>query len=338
MGAGGVHAGESGIAFRVWLGEVVDVGAGAVAGDLGDDGGAAVACRLEWFDGEDCRAFAEGEAVAVFVERAGDGRGERLEGIETGEDEQAEGIVAAGDGAIGAAGCHEIRRVADGVRAGCAGVGDDGCGTADPEGVAEGVGLVLWLVAVDAGRLATVLVVAGGELAVVGFAEFHGAGRGAEHQRGGRAGSGFPAGVADGLGAGVDEHGGSAIEPLLLACGQVVPGEGFGEVDLACPAGALPGGVEQGDFADGAAAGSKACGVVLPAETDGADDTGTGDDDAAAWGAGLLRLEGHGGAFYWIGSVDSEPGVRWGTASQDERPCCGRGTGGVMVSLGMGLV
>ncbi len=121
--AGGGHGGECCIAIGVGLGEVVDVGCGAVSEDGGEDGCAAGAGGGGGFYEDECGSFAEGEAVAVGIEGAGDAGGaEGLEGIEAGEDELAEGVVSAREDAVGAAGADEVEGLADGVGTGGAGV------------------------------------------------------------------------------------------------------------------------------------------------------------------------------------------------------------------------
>ena len=116
--------------FGRGLGHVVGVAGHAVADDLGENGSAALAGKFQLFEDHDARAFADDEAVTVFVPGAAGffgivvAGGERAHG---GESAYAHGS----DGSLGAAGDHDVgivvlddaKRIADGVRAGGAGGG-----------------------------------------------------------------------------------------------------------------------------------------------------------------------------------------------------------------------
>lgn len=218
---GGGHALQSGEAFGVGLGEVMEVGAAAVADDLSEDGGAAGEGVVKPLEGEDGGAFAQGEAVAVGGEGSGEGGGEGLEGIEAGENELGEGVVTAGEGAAGAAVFDEVEGMADGVGAGGAGVGNDLDRTVDLESVGKEAELSGGLV--ELGEVGEAALAPGGGdfFAVVGLAEAHGGGAGAEAE-----GDGFleewsgPSGVMEALEAGEDEHAGGAVQSGDLAWGK----------------------------------------------------------------------------------------------------------------------
>ncbi len=236
---GGGHGADGGEAFGVGLGEVMEVGGDAVAGDFRDGGGSPGKHGGFGFQNHHGSAFTEGESVAMGVERAGDaGDGEGLEGIETREDELAEGIVSAREceGALTAA--EGVKGVADGVGSGGAGVGNDlGVGV-EAEGFEGGADLTLDLVVFDTLELARAPDGGGGGGFEELLAEGHGAGGGADDE-GGVFWDGREGGVGEGLLCGVEEDAGAAVEAVLLAGGKVGAREGFGDIGNAGGAEAL---------------------------------------------------------------------------------------------------
>ena len=117
-------------AFAVDAGrdDVVGVRAGAVAGELGEDAGAAALGVLQRFEDEDAGALGADEAVAVAVEGAAGLRRVVVAGregahdVEAGEAQLADaGLAAAGDHHVGAAEADDVERVAHRLGAGGAG-------------------------------------------------------------------------------------------------------------------------------------------------------------------------------------------------------------------------
>ena len=106
-------------AFAVDAGrdDVVGVRAGAVAGELGEDAGAAALGVLQRLEDEDAGALGADEAVAVGVEGTaglrrvvGAGR-EGAHDVEAGEAQLADaGLAAAGDHDVGAAEADDVER------------------------------------------------------------------------------------------------------------------------------------------------------------------------------------------------------------------------------------
>ena len=109
------------------LRHVVGVGGHTVADDFRQDGSAAAAGMLEFFENQDAGAFAHDEAVAILVPGTAGASGvvvARGKCAHGGESANAHGS----DGGLGASGNHHVgiamlddaERIADGVGAGCA--------------------------------------------------------------------------------------------------------------------------------------------------------------------------------------------------------------------------
>ena len=93
-GTGGAHAGEGGIALGMGLGEVVQVRAGTAAGDFRQHDRSPGAGLLKAFQNQQPRTFPQSEAVAVGIKGPRHGGTERFQGIKTGKDKLAKGIVS----------------------------------------------------------------------------------------------------------------------------------------------------------------------------------------------------------------------------------------------------
>ncbi len=111
--------------FGSGLGHVIRVRAHAVADDFGEDGRAAAAGVLQFFENHDARAFAHDKAVAIAVPgTAGAGwvviaGGERAHGRESADAHRSDGgFGASGNHYVGIAMLDNAERIADGVRAG----------------------------------------------------------------------------------------------------------------------------------------------------------------------------------------------------------------------------
>ena len=127
---GGGHGAKAAFAFGRHAGHVEGVGGHAVADDFGEDFCSAGFGELELFEDEDAGAFADDEAVAIFIPGAA-GVGWIVvaggEGFHGGESTDAHGrdggFGAAGDHGVGVAALDDAEGVADGVSAGGAGGG-----------------------------------------------------------------------------------------------------------------------------------------------------------------------------------------------------------------------
>ena len=124
-GARLAHCDESGAAFGMRLREMVPVNGRGVTGDFAENFRVAFLRAFERFQREHRRAFAHGEAVAVFVKRTAARRRQRLQRVEAGKNQLAQNVVAAGENFFRRASAEEFPRLADGAGTGCAGVGND---------------------------------------------------------------------------------------------------------------------------------------------------------------------------------------------------------------------
>ncbi len=174
-GAGGLFG------VGVWRGEVVSVAGGGEAAEIGERGCAALLGVVRAFEDEDAGAFADGDAGAVFVEGAAAIGSDDFEGIETREDDAAEGLRTAGDGDVAFAQRQCVHRVAESHGAADAG-GETGLAEAGRGARAmtagDEFGEFKWLHTaeqVDVGGVAVLAV-----LGVISFVEVHSADGGGE--------------------------------------------------------------------------------------------------------------------------------------------------------------
>ena len=124
------HDAESAFMLGGGLSHVIGVGGHAVADDFRQDGRAAAAGMLEFFENHDAGAFAHDEAVAVSVpgtagaSRIVVARGERAHGGESADAHGSDGSFgASGNHHVGIAVLDDAEGIADGVSAGGAGRG-----------------------------------------------------------------------------------------------------------------------------------------------------------------------------------------------------------------------
>lgn len=200
------------------LGEVVEIGAVTVAVEVAEDDSAALAGVAGFFENQKSGALPEHEAPASAIERTAGVGGQRLQAVESGEDQFAKGVIAAGENDVGQTGADEVGGVPDGIGAAGAGVGHSHDGTIEPESIVNRGDLLLRLVVGDEGSLPRggLLPDFAGEL----FAFFHAAGGGADghFQTRQRALSVTveQAGLLQSFGGGGDGESGGAAEALEL--------------------------------------------------------------------------------------------------------------------------
>ena len=107
IGEGLADAGDGAAAFGMGVGDAVGVGGGAVAENFAVDFRAAGFGVIELFEHEHAGAFAEDEAIAIFIEGARGFGGSVVPGREGGEQVEA-GDAEGMDHAMRAAGEHEV--------------------------------------------------------------------------------------------------------------------------------------------------------------------------------------------------------------------------------------
>ena len=118
----------------------------AVAGELAQDGRAAPARPVQSFQRQDCRAFTQRQSIAPGIERAASRGRKNLQRIEAGKNQFTHGVIPTCQRAFSLAVTDQFPRLADGVAAGRAGVGDNGDGAVETERVGNQTRLDLWLV------------------------------------------------------------------------------------------------------------------------------------------------------------------------------------------------
>src|ERR1019366_3423301 len=193
------------------LGEMMPVNGSAVADDFSQNFRAAPACAFERFEIDNRRAFAQRQTIAPSVERTANGRRERLQRIEAGENQFTERVIAASHHAFGLTAANQIKCVADGVAAGSAGARDDGGRPAATERVENHPRLNLRLILNGTGGLAAMPLRLLHRLPVIRFAEGHAAGGRAKNER--QLFGGLPAGLLPRFVRGQQEHFSGAIQP-----------------------------------------------------------------------------------------------------------------------------
>src|SRR5438552_10180957 len=113
---------------------MVAVRGGAIARQLSKNVCVSLASLIEGFKGQHCGTFAEGEPIALRVERATLGGGKGLQRIEAGENQMSQSFVTTSQNAIAAAMAHQFPRMADGIGTRSASVGDNCDWTREAEG------------------------------------------------------------------------------------------------------------------------------------------------------------------------------------------------------------
>src|SRR5581483_6497043 len=119
------HHPETAFALKSRLGNVIGVCAHTVTYNLGDDGGPAFSGKFQFFENQNARAFANDEAIAVFVPRAAGAMrivvtgGERPHSGKSSDSHRRDcGFRAAGDHHVGIAILDDPGGIADRVGAG----------------------------------------------------------------------------------------------------------------------------------------------------------------------------------------------------------------------------
>lgn len=119
------HSARAAFAFRGHAGHVVGIGTSAIADDLGQNLCAAGFGKFQLFQNQNARAFADHEAVTIFIERAtGVGgivvaSGKRAHGGKTTNAHGSDrGFRPAGDHDVGIAALHDVIGISNGMRAG----------------------------------------------------------------------------------------------------------------------------------------------------------------------------------------------------------------------------
>ncbi len=116
-----LHGAGGAVRLRVGGGHVVGVAGEPVAGELGVDPRAAAQRPLERLEHQHRRSLAGDHPLAVAVERLAALRGDGAEAGEAGVGDAREGVGAAGEHEVGAAGAQHVEGVGEGVVAGRAG-------------------------------------------------------------------------------------------------------------------------------------------------------------------------------------------------------------------------
>src|SRR3989442_13722078 len=97
------------------LSQVVGIGGSAIADHLAENLRASPAGTLEGFQSHDCRAFAQGKAIARGVKWAAFCGREGLQRIEAGKNKLAQGVVTAGQNSLGLSGSNQVEGMAQGI-------------------------------------------------------------------------------------------------------------------------------------------------------------------------------------------------------------------------------
>ena len=120
------HAAQGRLAFRIRLGEMVQVGSGGITRSLTNSRGTALSRCVLTFQEHHTSAFAECQPIPHRIKRAGDAvRSKGAQGVETAEDQFGHRIITAGEHAPGFAGPDHRHGIADGIGSAGAGIGND---------------------------------------------------------------------------------------------------------------------------------------------------------------------------------------------------------------------
>ena len=254
------------------------IGDRTVTNNLTENFRAALLRVLKCFQCQNGSAFADGQAIAVRVEGAALSGGERLQGIETGEDHLTESVVAAGQNALAVTASQKFPGVADGVGAGSASVGDDGDRAAETESVGEIERLALRLILDDASGLASVDMRRFECLAVIRFAQTHSAAGGAEND--GQVIRRRPTGLLPRFVRGQQKQFGGAIQAALATLAKLIAGKASGQHNLTGIFHALTGNVKERHWPNRDTPLPKSLGICVPPNTQRRNDSSAGDHDA----------------------------------------------------------
>ena len=125
-----------GDALGLRLGQVMDVRGRTVTRNLTRTV-APRSLRFQGFRLDDGSALTNARPSRSAAKRSASGRGERLEGVESRQNQLASGVIPTGEDAPGASGTNHLERGSDGVRSGRASVGDNGGAPLDPKGIRQ---------------------------------------------------------------------------------------------------------------------------------------------------------------------------------------------------------
>ena len=271
-GTGGGHAGEGGISLGMRLGEVMQVGGGAGAGDFREHRGPPRPGVVEAFQQDQAGAFTQRKAIAVGIKGPGHRGAEGLQGVESGENQLAEGIVTPAKHGGRLAAPDQTGGVGDRIGSRGTGIGNNGEGSADSECPLHYRRLLLGLIKNGPGGLAAPGWQSFVGLTVKGLPQRHAPGGGPEHDGEicqGKAGGG------EGFVGGVQQEMGAAFHPQKVARGGAGRWQG-GKLDFTSGGDALAGDIEQGDRPQGDLAGPEGVRVHLPTGPVSGENTGPG--------------------------------------------------------------
>ncbi len=236
-------------------------------------------CRvIQSLQRQNGRAFAQRQPVALRIERAALRRRQRLQGIEPRENQLAQGVIAAGEYAFARAAPQQFPRVADGIRAGRAGVGDDGDRAVKTKRLGQRQRLALRLVLHDARGLAALRLRSFQRLAVIRFSQCHAAAGRAQHNR--QPLGWFPAGLLPRFMRGQQQQPGRAVQTFLLPRGEPRRGQAGRQRRFARHFHTLPAHIEERHRVQCNPPRPESFRVVLPADAERSDHSRAGDDDA----------------------------------------------------------
>ena len=241
-----------------------------------------------------------------------------MQRIKPGKNQLAERIVAASQNAFRPPAPQQFPGVPDGVRAGSAGVGDDGDRAAKAEGIGQIQRLPLGLVMNHPGGLPSMPVRCTDGLAIIVFSQAHSAAGCAEYDgkminparvgrlrwdvwpawRAGLTGGTncVPARAVPGFIRSEQQKFSRPVKSLKPAAAQECNRQGRGQINFAGDSDALPRGVEHTDRSDRHATGAEPFRIFTPACTESSDNARAADHHAR-WQVGRL--------FWW-----EEHGVR----------------------------
>lgn len=228
------------------------------------------------------------------IERTALRRRQRLQRIESGKNQLANGVVTAGQNAFRLAASNQIERVADCIRAGSASVGDDRNRTLKRKRFEEIQRLLLCLIMDDASGLAGVMMRSLDGLAIIGFAQTHSAARCSKNH--GKIFGRFPTGLLPRFMRGEEEKFCGAFHSVDTARMQFRSGKNFRKVRLRGDFHPLTGNIKTRDWPDRNASSAKTFRVGFPSLPESRDDSRAGDDDSG-WILRMMKWKQHSASF-----------------------------------------
>ena len=274
----GGHGSQRRIAVGMRLRQMMRVEGTPVARNLAKNARAAPRRIIQSLQRQNGRAFAQRQSVALRVERTALSRRQRLQGIEPRENKLAQGVVAAGQHAFARAGAQQFPRVADGIRAGRAGVGDDVDRAVKAERLGQHQRLVLRLVLRDTCGLAALRPRIFQCMTIIRFSQCHAAAGRAQHNR--QTLRWLPAGLFPRFMRGQQQQPGRAVQTFLLPRGEPRRGQAGRQRRFAGHFHTLPAHIEERHRVQCNPPRPESFRVVLPADAERSDHSRAGDDDA----------------------------------------------------------